>query len=377
MLNIFFSPSSLESRFRNEVREFLRKDSPKGLQDEDLIRWQNRLFGARLFAVSYPEEFGGRGLPLFYESLLQEELVRSECPQLPSVLGVSMIGPVLLKYGTAAQKERYIPPLLSGREIWCQGFSEPQAGSDLANLQCRAEVTADGFVLNGTKIWTSMAHIAKYCFALVRTGEERYDLSFVLVPMEDVKISPVRQITGECEFNQLFFDDVFVSKDQLVGEVNNGWKVAIATLMYERAILSNSRILQSETLLIRLLEIQRRKRKLMGPFAAELERCVAKARQVRALALTLGHDSLDTVPSVEGSLVKLAWSEHYQDLTKLQLKIGRILSVSESHDGAEDLVRAKWLQEYLYSRGRTVAAGSSEIQRNIIAERLIGLGKAG
>ncbi len=373
-------------KFRDQFRSWL-KDNPPPLSGDDpsLDRfidlgraWQRRLAGGGWVGVHWPKQFGGRGLSLVEEAVVQEELVRADAPQLLGLFGLTMVGPVLIAHGSEAQRERYLKPILDGSEIWCQGFSEPGAGSDLAAIRTSAKEAAGGFVLSGQKIWTSFAQIAQWCFVLARTsseGEKHRGLTYFLVDTKTSGITtrPLRQISGDREFNELFFDDVFVPAANVVGRVGEGWRIAISTLMYERVVLTFARQLQSEVALRDLIGRHRDKkdraldRAKLGP---ALGREIARACAVRALAYEhLVDYSSGKSPGPEGSLDKLFWSESFQEIARLALQFrGR-----EVAGGELDPAAGADVHRYLYSRGRTIAAGTSEIQRNIIAERVLGL----
>jgi len=339
--------------------------------------WQSELASGGWVGVHWPKEFGGRGLSLVEEAVVQEELVRAGSPQLLGLFGLTMVGPVLISHGTEEQKHRFLSNILSAKEIWCQGFSEPGAGSDLAAVSTRAQITDDGFLVSGQKIWTSFAHVADWCFVLCRTsGEEQKHkgLSYLLVDMKSKGITtrPLTQISGDREFNEVFFDNVFVPKDRLVGAVGDGWRIAISTLMYERVVLTFARQLQSEVLLRSLLG--ERSKAASVTQRMEIARETAKACAVRALSYEhLADYAAGKKPGPEGSLDKLFWSESFQALCKLAVKLqGTAAATSENVDG-DTYPAALDLHRYLYSRGRTIAAGTSEIQRSIIAERVLGL----
>ncbi|NDC39674.1 MAG: acyl-CoA dehydrogenase [Proteobacteria bacterium] len=276
-----------------------------------------------------------------------------------------MVGPVLIEHGTPEQKSRYLAKILSGEEIWCQGFSEPGAGSDLAAIKTRAETTADGFSISGQKVWTSFAHVADHCFILCRTASEsakHKGLTYLLVDMRSpgITVRPLRQISGDSEFNEVFFDNVKVPASAVVGKPGDGWKIALSTLMYERVVLTFSRQLQSEAALRELLAAH------AGGKSSGLARLISKACAVRSLAYShlLGYAAGQS-PGPEGSLDKLFWSESFQEIAEAAL-------LASPHRGLQDEHHPE-MHRYLYSRGRTIAAGTSEIQRSIIAERLLGL----
>lgn len=378
MLRLSISESV--ENFRQELRHWLSNNPPPATKDSSLDEfihrgreWQKTLAKAKFIGVHWPKEFGGRGLSLVEEAIVQEELVRVDSPQILGLFGLTMIGPVLIKHGTTEQKTRYLAKILAGDEIWCQGFSEPGAGSDLAAIKTKAEVSDKGFVITGQKIWTSFAHIADWCFVLCRTSQEKKKhegLSYLLVNMKSpgISVRPLRQISGDDEFNEVFFDGVVVPKENVVGKIGEGWTIAISTLMYERVVLTFARQLQSEVTL----------RGLLREFAAdsrpwvaeELAAAVTQACAVRALAYKhLTEYAKGVAPGPEGSMDKLLWSESFQSLAKLALKLRGIEgALSETAPGAGHDVH-----RYLYSRGRTIAAGTSEVQRSIIAERVLGL----
>ncbi|MCB0340149.1 MAG: acyl-CoA dehydrogenase family protein, partial [Bdellovibrionales bacterium] len=367
--------------FRASFRSWLSSNPPPeatndaGLENfiEQGRQWQSKLASGGWVGVHWPKEYGGRSLSLVEEAVIQEELVRVSSPQLLGLFGLTMVGPVLIKHGTAEQKLRFLSKILSAQEIWCQGFSEPGAGSDLAAIKTRARVSEDGFYISGQKVWTSFAHIADWCFVLCRTSEEKKKhegLSYLLVDMKSPGIStrPLRQMSGDDEFNEVFFDEVFVPKENIVGEIGDGWRIAISTLMYERVVLTFARQLQSEVALRQLIEQVGRESDLVRQKALAHE--LATACAVRALAYEhLLAYSGGKSPGPEGSLDKLFWSESFQSISKLAREVrGHLGALDETskESGVET-------HRYLYSRGRTIAAGTSEIQRNIIAERILEL----
>ncbi len=379
MIKLSISPQV--EALRREFQNWLQKNpAPQVASDSSLDAfvkigraWQAALAKGSWVGVHWPKEYGGRSLSLVEEAVVQEELVRANAPQLLGLFGLTMVGPVLIRHGTPEQKKRYLAKILSAEEIWCQGFSEPSAGSDLAAVKTRARVTPEGFYLTGQKVWTSFAHVADFCFVLCRTSDEKkkhQGLSYLLVDMRTKGITtrPLKQITGDEEFNEVFFDEVFVPKENVVGKIGEGWQIAISTLMYERVVLTFARQIQSEVLLRRLHATYKDDKR--DDLKVELAKEMMRACAVRALAYEhLLSYAEGKEPGPEGSLDKLFWSESYQSICKLALKFqGPYAALSENSERAgADVSR------YLYSRGRTIAAGTSEIQRNIIAERLLGL----
>jgi len=370
------------AKLRSDFRLWLKSNPPPILQsDAELSRfvagsreWQKRLAGERWIGVHWPEAYGGRGLSLVEEAIVQEMLAEANSPQLVGMFGLTMVGPVLIKHGTEEQKKNYLAKILAAEELWCQGFSEPEAGSDLAALKTVAAQDGDlSWRITGQKVWTSFGQYAERCFLLARTDSEvakHKGLTYFLLPMSSpgITVRPLMQITGDREFNEVFFDNTPVS--ETVGQPGEGWAIAIATLMYERVVLTFQRHLQSETALFEIGQILGRQ--AQDPVKAErFGRLLAKNKAVRALALShLYEYSRGASPGPEGSLDKLFWSETFQEICEFGLSV----LGEDVLDGS--LPAAAIAQHrYLYSRGRTIAAGTSEIQRNIIAERVLGLPK--
>ncbi|MCI5065621.1 acyl-CoA dehydrogenase family protein [bacterium] len=361
-------------QFRAEVSRQLDGIEIPQVEDDSALEsfveigkaWQQRLAALGLVGVHWPQEFGGGGKTLVEEAIVQEELAKRGAPQLLGLFGLTMVGPVLIECGTPGQRERYLSKILDASEIWCQGFSEPNAGSDLAAMSTTATPTSGGYTLSGQKIWTSFAHIADHCFLVARTGPEgeRYkNLTYFLVPMNapGITVRPLRQITGDSEFNEVFFDDVYVSEENRVGEEGDGWGIAIRTLMYERVILTFARQIQSEGVLRSLLSSSD---EMTGPQRSELTNLIIDACATRALAYRhLLAYAKGSPPGPEGSLNKLGWSEFFQ----------RLAHFARRCEGQDAIFETSDVQRYLYSRGRTIAAGTSEVQRGIIAERVLNL----
>lgn len=384
MLQLSVSPQS--EAFRQDLREWLRKNPPpprineSSLEDFQKVgrEWQKKLSEGNWIGVHWPSEFGGRSLTLVEEAIVQEELVRVHSPQVLGLFGLTMVGPVLIRHGTEDQKIRFLSKILSGEEIWCQGFSETGAGSDLANVKTKADLVEGGLKISGHKVWTSFAHIADWCFVLCRTSEsskKHEGLTYVLVDMKSpgITVRPLQQISGDKEFNEVYFDEVFVPSHMVVGAMGDGWKIAISTLMFERVVLTFARQLQSEVALRDMLKVvssDDSANSISESVRKNIALCVADACAARALAYEhLVEYSSGKTPGPEGSMDKLLWSESFQTLCKVALELAGSDVIEGEHGssvGAE-------VHRYLYSRGRTIAAGTSEIQRNIIAERLLGL----
>jgi alkylation response protein AidB-like acyl-CoA dehydrogenase len=389
-----FDFAEKEEGFRKEVRAWLEANLPDDLRGRAfaasradraevarLRAWQKSMHAAGYVGMDWPREFGGRGASIVEMVILYQEMARAESPQLVNRGGVSMLGPTLMKLGTPAQRARFLQRILTAEDLWCQGFSEPNAGSDLANLQTRAVLDGDHFVVNGQKVWTSMGHVADWCFLLVRTdpaAPRHKGISFLLVDMKTpgITVRPLRQITGEAEFNETFFDSVRVPRENLVGKLNEGWSVAITTLAYERDLLTFIRHISLRNALHRLVRLAKGR----GRGADPVIRQKIAELWIGEQALQLnGYRSLTKIlkggqPGPEGSTSKLFWSQLDQDLalTATQV-IGPYSQIAEGSPWAPD--DGQWEFYELLARGSGIRAGTSEILRNILAERVLGLPK--
>jgi len=382
-----------EERFRAELRAWLAANPP-GPEPETLEewvaygkRWQRRLYEAGWCGIAWPVEYGGRGASLIEQIVFQEEMARAKAPMLINLAGLTMGGPVLMAHGTEAQKRRHLQAILRADEIWCQGFSEPNAGSDLAALATRAVRDGAHFVVTGQKVWTSFARYADWCMLLARTdpaAPKHRGITFLLVDMHapGVTVRPLRQITGDEDFNELFFDEVRVPVANVVGAIDGGWDIAITCLMHERQTLTFSRQLQSRVALDEMIALARRHERNGRPVRGDpvlRQRLAAAVIDSTAMQYTayrnLTRALRGGVPGPEGSIEKLFWSEMYQRQLETALAIvgphGLLMRGSR-----HALADGQWPYLYLYARGRTIAAGTSEVQRNIIAERVLGLPRA-
>jgi alkylation response protein AidB-like acyl-CoA dehydrogenase len=340
------------------------------LEDLDASRrWSQALSEAGYAGLTWPTAYGGRGAAPALEAVMLEELARANAPQHIGVIGLGMAGPTIIAHGTEAQKSRYLPSILSAGEIWCQGFSEPGSGSDLASVRTRAELRGDTLVLNGQKVWSSYAQIADWCILLVQSdpGAARYQgLTFLLVDMHSpgIEVRPLRQITGDADFNEIFFTDTEVPKAQVLGGIGQGWAVAMTTLLHERATFGFSLTGALEAALGQLLRLAQDQ----PAQAARLTDAIGREWiQMQALKLT-AHRALAQLaasgrPGPEGSIIKLAWSESNQRVTKLARELLPDPILDDGH----------WYYLQLRSRANSIEAGTSEILRNIIAERVLGL----
>jgi alkylation response protein AidB-like acyl-CoA dehydrogenase len=383
-----------ETTFRDELRSWLEANVPKDwgewrekpLEESFpyLRAWQRKLYEGGWAAVSWPKEYGGRGATLMEQSLFWEEMTRVEAPPMANSLGLGLIGPTIIAYGTDEQKKRFIPKILSAEEIWCQGFSEPNAGSDLAALQTEARLDGDHYVVNGQKVWTSYGWIGNWCELVVRTDSnvpKHKGLSVLLIDMKSpgVEVRPLKQMTGESEFNEIFFRDVRVPVANLLGKVNDGWNVAVSTLMYERGSYGARLHLIFKRAITRLIELSHKFQKDGHPAAQDpitrqkLAQCYAEIEIMRWNQLrAFSRVTATGVPGPEGSIQKIFWSELNQRLQQIAQEMfgayGQLLA------GDKDAVdNGIWSYGYLRTRGNTIEAGTSEVQRNIIGHFVLGL----
>jgi alkylation response protein AidB-like acyl-CoA dehydrogenase len=387
-----------ERAFRDGLRAWLAANAPgdwamrRGMfvsRDEEvafLVEWQRRLHAAGYVGLDWPREYGGRGASVMEQAIFYEEMARARAPELPNPIGLDMAGPALIKHGSEAQKRTHLPRILSAEHIFCQGFSEPNAGSDLAALQTRAVPEAGGFVVTGQKVWTSFAHYANWCILLARTDPSAHGhraLTFFLVDMgtPGVTVRPLRQASGDAEFNELFLDTVRVPAENVVGRVNGGWEVAITTLMFERGPRTLSRQLLLRSAVDRAIELSRSldrggTKAARDPVIRQrLGQLLIDAQALRLSNLrTLTRLARGETPGPEGSAAKLFFSETWQRTLECILELqGPYGMLWQGSDRAID--DGYWQFRFLRSRGDTIAAGTSEIQRNIVAERVLGLPK--
>ena len=371
-----------EQKFRDELRGWLKENVVAAKTVDELKRWQRTLFEGGWAGISWPKAFGGRGATLMEQAIFQEELALADAPHLIGTIGLSLVGPTIIAMGTDEQKARYLSKILSGEEIWCQGFSEPNAGSDLAAVSTRAIRDGDDFIVNGQKIWTSFAHIGDWCLLLVRTDVEarkHKGITCLLVDMHaaGVSVRPLRMMSGDAAFNEVFFSNVRVPVTQVLGKINEGWTTGITALMNERANLGTGvQVLfrrNLNALIARAQTIDRNGRPASEDAIvrqklaqAWLELEILRLNTNRALT-SLGKSG---VPGPEGSTLKLYWSEMNQRTQQIAQE------VLGPHGQLSDFDGGIWQFSYLRARGNTIEAGTSEIQRNIIAERVLGLPKS-
>jgi alkylation response protein AidB-like acyl-CoA dehydrogenase len=370
-----------ETAFRDELRGWLADnhpgDEPPG-EDAEAYQWrrdfQRRLADGGWAAVHWPVEFGGRGATLTESAIFFEELARAKAPLPANVLGLLLAGPTIMIWGTEEQKERFLAPIVTAEEIWCQGFSEPEAGSDLAALKTRAVKQGDEWIVTGQKVWTSGAQYSKWCMLVARTdtgAPKHKGLTYFLMDMEQdaVQVRPLRQITGEAEFNELFIEEARIPDENVLGGVGNGWKVALTTLMNERAGLAFFLQVRLRQVLDEVFAEADGRGLLDDPVIADrLGELHLKAEVLRLTAYR-GLTAIERYgqPGPEGSLTKWMWSETNQQLTQFAADVlgPRALTAGD-----------RWSYELLRARGNTIEGGTTEILKNIVAERVLGLPKA-
>jgi alkylation response protein AidB-like acyl-CoA dehydrogenase len=368
-----------EQAFRDEVRAWIEENHPGPTPHGDQVQfefereWQRRMHEAGWAGIAWPKEYGGRGATLIEQSIFGEELTRAKAPRPANVLGLVMGGPVVIAHGTEEQKERFLEPILSAEEIWCQGFSEPESGSDLASLKTKAVKDNGGWRITGQKVWTTLAHEAKWCMLVARTDPDapkHQGLTYFLMDMEqdEVEVRPLRQITGEAEFNELFIEGAHIPEENVIGGEGNGWMVAITTLMNERAGRGASAALGLANALDELVELANEQGRADDPIVRDkIARLKIGIEGLRLGALRSLTSTMKVgIPGPEGSIAKLQWSSTNQALTELAVELG----------GADTLTRGNlWAHRFLRSRANSIEGGTSDVLRNIVAERVLGLPK--
>ena len=381
--------SASERAFRAQVRswldkhcvgEFARWKGRGGIGRDEIpielqVEWERELAHGGWVGLGYPVELGGRPATLTEQVAFHEEYVQSGAPARLGNIGVTLLGPTLLAFGSDDQKRRFVPPILRGEELWCQGYSEPDAGSDLASLRTRAWRDGDEWVIEGQKVRTTLAHLAQWCFVLCRTdpASHRHDgLSYLLVPMDQpgIEVRPIRQPTGSSEFSELFFHGARTSADMVVGAVGEGWRVAMGTLGFERGVGSLGLQLSFVHELETLITLARKNGAIEDAVIRdEIARSWIGLQVMRASALR----SLGSQSGAAPSISKLYWSMWYQRFGELAMRVrGASAMVAETTDDAS-LPFDGLQQLFLFGRAVTIFAGSSEIQRNILGETVLGL----
>jgi alkylation response protein AidB-like acyl-CoA dehydrogenase len=393
-----FADAPEHAEFRREFRAWLDANLTDDLKVEDAsdsrvapdretlekrVAWQKKMHAAGWVGISWPKEYGGRGASFIQQVIFDEEYFLAHAPILPGANAIGLLGPTLIQLGTEAQKKRHLPRILAGDERWCQGFSEPGAGGDLASLRTRAVDSGDHFVVNGQKVWTSGAHFADWCFLLVRTDPDapkHHGITYLLVDMKTpgITVRPLVLLNGHRHFNEVFFEDVVVPKENVVGKINEGWKVAITTLMFERGGAGGR---DHAAQIARLVELakqfpnrqepswdQTHVRQMLAQLMIDAQ--ALKVTRLRGLTRRLRGEP----PGPEGSILKLFGSELAQRIADAS---STLLGPYATIDGATEAVpdAGRWAHRVLGARQYSIAGGTSEIQRNIIGERVLGLPK--
>jgi alkylation response protein AidB-like acyl-CoA dehydrogenase len=368
-----------EEKFRLELRDWLEQNAPpkphpaRGSEGwHDFHRpWHRKLYDAGYAGLSWPVEYGGRGGTPSQQVIFEEELGRAGAPGLANHLGIFHVGPSIMVYGTEQQKTRYLPPMLKADEIWCQGFSEPGAGSDLASLRTRATRDGADYVVNGQKVWTTFGMIAEVCQLLVRTDQDapkHRGISCLIVDMKTpgITVRPLKQITGEAEFGEVFFDDVRVPAANLLGDENSGWQVTMTTLASERASVLTFHV-RVQDKVRDLARLARERGREDDPLIRQrIGACALDAHSLKLLSYASAtRAEQKTATGLEGSMAKLLWSELEQ----------RIYETAAEILGPDAVLDSPWLHGLLDSRSLTIAAGTSEIQKTLLAERGLGMPK--
>ena len=395
-----FTLTPEQQSFRDEVRSWLGKNLPKDWTSRvqaasdvpreeayDFLRqWQRKMYEAGFVGLTWPKESGGRGLSFMEEMILQEEMALAKAPPVLNILAVGMAGPTVNAYGTEEQKKRYPPKMLSCEEIWCQGYSEPNSGSDLAALQTRAVKDGEYYVINGQKVWTSLAHIADWMMLLARTDPDapkHKGITYFLLDMHapGVTVKPLKQITGDAEFNEVYFDNVRIHESQILGGLNNGWAVGLTTLMYERLALGFGLQVRLRIALDGLVDLARRSSKNGTPATKDpvtrqklaqlwIDTEVFKYTGARAITKLLKGE----LPGPEASTGKMMWVEGHQRLQEMAMELeGPYSQLTKGSRWAVE--NGLWQYGFLRSRANSIEGGTTEIQKNIIGERVLGLPK--
>lgn len=374
----------------NLVGEFANLKFRGGPGDEHALvqarmEWERHLAAAGWTCVGWPVEVGGRGLPLRQEVIFHEEYARAGGPGRAGLIGEGLLGPTLIHFADQAQKDRFLPGIVSGTEFWCQGYSEPNAGSDLAAISTRADLDGDEWVINGQKVWTSLAQWSDWCFVLCRTDRDapkHRGISYLLVPMDSpgITVQPIRQITGTAEFNEVFFDNVRVSTDLVVGAVNDGWKVAMGTLAFERGALTLGQQMAFEREYLHIRSTAETNGRLGDPmFRQRLVDVWIRLQIMRWNAeRTLAVDA-NVELAREAMIHKLYWANLHQEMGELAVDAmgmaGTIAPYADTHDdGSHPETEMSGNHKlFFFSRSDTIYGGSNEVQRNVIGERALGL----
>nr|WP_280296170.1 acyl-CoA dehydrogenase family protein [Nocardia abscessus] len=366
----------LEENLNGEFRELRGLGGP-GREHEafdERLAWDRHLAAAGWTCLGWPKEYGGRAATVRQQVIFHEEYAKANAPARVSHVGEELLGPTLLAFGTQAQKDRFLPGIRNVSELWCQGYSEPGAGSDLAAITTAAHLDGDEWSINGQKIWTSLAHVADWCFVVARTerGSARHKgLSYLLVPMNQpgIDVRPIIQLTGTSEFNEVFFDNARTAADLVVGEPGDGWRIAMGTLTFERGISTLGQQIRFARELADIEALARRTGAADAPLIADrIDRAWVGLRVLRAHAMRTMEGAGVDDGAGQASVGKLLWANWHRGLGELAMAV---LGARGLVAGEDDL--NEWQRLYLFTRADTIYGGSNEVQRNIIAERVLGL----
>lgn len=390
--------------FREKIQAFLAEHLPASWQGigaldaeaamKFTVEWRAILRDNQYLAPNWPTEYGGAGLTALESVIMAEEFAKAGVPTGGSndPFSIQMVGNTIIQWGTEEQKKHFLPRIISGEDLWCQGYSEPNAGSDLANIGCKAELDGDEWVLNGQKIWTSAGHLADWIFVLTRTepdAPKHRGITFLLVPMDQpgVEVRPIKMISGDSEFNEVFFSDARAPKENVIGEVNGGWAVAMTLLGYERGEAAATTPVSFRVELDRLVELAKQSGKADEPLIRQrIAWCHSKVEIMRFLGMrTLTKFLGGEHPGPDASIFKLYWSEYHHQITELAIDIlgpdaltidGKFPTSAFSTDspGAPNN-SGSWIGTFLNARAGTIYAGTSQVQKNIIGEMVLGLPK--
>jgi alkylation response protein AidB-like acyl-CoA dehydrogenase len=387
-VNVRFSAE--DESFRKEVREWLAdhvigevaalgsRGGP-GYEHEGFevrAAWERTLGQAGWIGLGWPSEQGGRGASLVQQVIFEEEYLRAGAPARVGIVGEGLLGPTVIAFGTPEQQRRFLPPILSGEELWCQGYSEPDAGSDLANVKTKASLDGDEWVINGQKVWTSLATWSDWCFVVCRTdpaAPKHRGISYLLCPMRQpgIEVRPIVQLTGTSEFNEVFFDGARTARANVVGDVNGGWRVAMGTLGFERGVSTIARQVAFEGELATVIDSARARGVTEDAVIRQrLARAWIGLRVMRLNSLRTLALSEQGTAGAEASIAKLYWASWHRALGELAMDV---LGPAAEIAGALPYDLTDTQRGFLFSRADTIYGGSNQIQRNILGERVLGL----
>ncbi len=391
-MDLSFTPE--QEAYRQKVRAWIKTNVPRKDRDSqpsehgdprkiaEMRAWQRKLYDAGLVALGWPRQYGGQEADVVRQTIVNEELLLARAPGLIGIMGIQMVGPTLIRHGTEEQKQRYLPKILTAEEIWCQGYSEPGSGSDLASLKTRADLVGDEFIVNGQKVWTSNAQYADWMFCLVRTDPQapkHKGISYILIDMRSpgITVRPLVQMTGDAGFNEVFFEDVRAPRQNLVGQLNEGWLVANSTLAHERNMLgSTTRTQQMFNGLVRLARQHLRNGRPASEDPVMRQRLADLLLRVEAMKYHAFRQLTDSIKGrssgIAASVNKLVSTELNHDIAALAMEImGSYGTLARRSRHVID--RGTWPVEFMFTLGLIIGGGTSQIQKNIISERGLGL----